>query len=179
VTTVGALDEAAGVAAVGHRVVHGGPRFREPVVVDAEVREAIAELEAIAPLHNAPALAGIEQAGRALPGVPQVAVFDTAFHATIPPAASTYAIPRRWREDWGVRRYGFLGLSVEWAVERAAALLGRPAAELGLVVCHLGGGSSVTAVRDGRSVDTTMGFKPLEGVPMNTRSGSIDPGALV
>jgi acetate kinase len=174
VVELGSLGEAGDVAAVGHRVVHGGSRFREPVVVDARVRGAIEELEAIAPLHNAPALAGIEQAGRALPGVPQVAVFDTAFHATIPPEASTYAIPQRWR-DWGIRRYGFHGLSVAWSVERAAAVTGATS----LVVCHLGGGSSITAVRDGRSVDTTMGFSPLEGVPMNTRSGSVDPGALV
>jgi acetate kinase len=181
VTRVEALEavDAAAVSAVGHRVVHGGERFREPVVVDTGVRQAIAELEAIAPLHNAPALAGIEAAERALPGVPQVAVFDTAFHATIPSAAATYAVPRRWREEWGVRRYGFHGISVAWSVERAAVLLQRPAERLCLVVCHLGGGSSVTAVRDGRSVDTTMGFSPLEGVPMNTRSGSVDPGALV
>src|SRR5262249_24098646 len=133
----------------------------------------------IAPLHNEPALEGIEAAERALPGVPQVAVFDTAFHATIPDAAATYAVPRRWRDDWGIRRYGFHGISVTWSVERAAAMLGRPAGELCAVVCPLGGGSSVTAVRDGRSADTTMGFSPLEGVPMNTRSGSVDPGALL
>jgi acetate kinase len=181
VTPVEALDQVGpgDVAAVGHRVVHGGAVFREPVLVDDRVRAAIRDLEAIAPLHNAPALAGIESAARALPDVPQVAVFDTAFHATIPPEAATYAVPRRWREEWGIRRYGFHGLSVAWSAERAAALLGRPAEGLRLVVCHLGGGSSVTAVRDGRSVDTTMGFSPLEGVPMNTRSGSVDPGALV
>jgi acetate kinase len=157
--------------AVAHRVVHGGERFREPVVVDAEVRARILELESIAPLHNAPALRGIEEAGRALPGVPQVAVFDTAFHATIPPAAATYALPARWREEWGVRRFGFHGLSVQSCAERVRARR--------LVVCHLGGGCSVSAVLDGRSVDTTMGFSPLEGVPMATRSGSVDPGALV
>ena len=180
-TEVESLDAVAAgeVAAVGHRVVHGGSVFREPAVVDAGVREAIEGLTAIAPLHNAPALAGIAAAERALPGVPQVAVFDTAFHATIPPAAATYAVPRRWREEWGVRRYGFHGLSVAWSAERAAAMLGRAPDELSGVVCHLGGGSSVTAVRDGRSVDTTMGFSPLEGVPMNTRSGSVDPGALL
>jgi acetate kinase len=111
--------------------------------------------------------------------VPQVAVFDTGFHATIPEEAATYAVPRRWREEWRVRRYGFHGLSVAWCAERAPQLLGRPAEGLRLVVCHLGGGCSLTAVRDGRSVDTTMGFSPLEGVPMTTRSGSIDPGALL
>ncbi len=150
--------------------MHGGPRFREPVVIDDAVRGEIEQLEALAPLHNAPALRAIDEAQRALPDVPHVAVFDTAFHATIPEVAATYAVPQSWR-DWGVRRYGFHGLSVQWCAERVQVPR--------LVVCHLGGGSSVTAVRDGRSVDTTMGFSPLEGVPMTTRSGSIDPGALI
>jgi acetate kinase len=163
--------------AVAHRVVHGGPRFRDPVVIDDDVHEAIFELERLAPLHNAPALAAIDEARRALPQVPHVAVFDTAFHATIPPEASTYAIPARWRDDWGVHRYGFHGLSVEWCAGRVPELLGREVKRL--IVCHLGGGSSITAVVDGRSVDTTMGFSPLEGVPMTTRAGSVDPGALV
>jgi acetate kinase len=141
------------------------------VLIDDEVRGQIDELRALAPLHNAPALEALEQAQRALPTRPQVAVFDTGFHATIPPAAATYALPREWREGWGVRRYGFHGLSVQWAAEQVRVRR--------LVVCHLGGGSSVTAVLDGRSVDTTMGFTPLEGVPMTTRSGSVDPGALL
>ena len=111
--------------------------------------------------------------------MPQVAVFDTAFHTTIPAEASTYALPRIWREEWGIRRYGFHGLSVQWCAERAPELLERSQAQLRLVVCHLGGGCSVTAVRDGCSIDTTMGFSPLEGVPMTTRSGSVDPGALL
>jgi acetate kinase len=157
--------------AVAHRVVHGGARFTDPVVIDDSVREAIFELEDLAPLHNAPALQGIKEASSALPEVPHVAVFDTAFHATIPPEASVYAIPRRWREERGIRRYGFHGLSVQWAAECV------PVSRL--IVCHLGGGCSVTAVRDGRSVDTTMGFTPLEGVPMSTRSGSVDPGAIL
>jgi acetate kinase len=156
--------------------VHGGQHLVEPTVIDGAVRARIEELESIAPLHNAPALAGIEAATRAVPDVPHVAVFDTAFHATIPAEAATYALPRAWREDWGIRRYGFHGLSVQWCAERARDLLGR---ELRLVVCHLGGGCSITAVRDGRSMDTTMGFSPLEGVPMATRSGSVDPGALL
>jgi acetate kinase len=151
--------------------VHGGSRFRDPVVVNDEVKEAIAELSALAPLHNAPALAAIEDAKRALPDVPHVAVFDTSFHAAIPAEAATYAVPARWREEWGIRRYGFHGLSVQWVAEQIRVRR--------LVVCHLGGGCSVTAVLDGRSMDTTMGFSPLEGVPMATRSGSIDPGALV
>jgi acetate kinase len=165
------LATAPKVGGVGHRVVHGGARFREPAVIEEEVMAAIHALSSLAPLHNAPALAAIEQARLALPDVPHVAVFDTAFHATIPPDAATYAVPRRWHEEWGVRRYGFHGLSVQWAAERVPAKR--------LVVCHLGGGCSVTAVRDGRSVDTTMGFSPLEGVPMATRSGSVDPGALL
>jgi acetate kinase len=152
-------------------VVHGGSRFREPVFVDDEVTEAIGEMSKLAPLHNLPALTAIGEARRGLPDVPHVAVFDTAFHATIPAAASTYAVPRLWREEWGVRRYGFHGLSVAWVAERVRVPR--------LVVCHLGGGCSVTAVLGGRSVATTMGFSPLEGVPMATRSGSVDPGALL
>ena len=167
------------VAAVGHRVVHGGSQLVEPTLIDRAVRASIEELESIAPLHNAPALAGIDAAARAFPGVPHVAVFDTAFHATLPVEASTYALPRAWREDWAIRRYGFHGLSVQWCSERVPALLGHAPSPLRLVVCHLGGGCSITAVRDGRSIDTTMGFSPLEGVPMTTRSGSIDPGVLL
>lgn len=157
--------------AVGHRVVHGGRRFTEPTVIDADVERAIEQLEVLAPLHNARALEEVRRARAALPDVPHVAVFDTAFHRTLSAAASTYAIPARWREEWDVRRYGFHGISVQWVVSQVAARR--------LVVCHLGGGCSVTAVRDGRSVDTTMGFSPLEGVPMATRSGSVDPAALV
>ena len=157
--------------AVGHRVVHGGARFREPTLVDDSVLDAIEELRPLAPLHNEPALRAIREAKAALPDLPQVAVFDTAFHASMPKEAATYAVPRRWREDWGVRRYGFHGLAVQSVAEQLDADR--------LVVCHLGGGASVTAVREGRSIDTTMGFSPLEGVPMATRSGSVDPGALI
>jgi acetate kinase len=170
VGSLGDVDPAA-LDAVAHRVVHGGSRFRDPVVIDGEVRETIRRLEELAPLHNAPAVRGIDEATTALRGVPHVAVFDTAFHATLPAEAATYAVPRRWREEWGIRRYGFHGLSVQWAAERVPAPR--------LVVCHLGGGCSVTAVRDGSSVDTSMGFSPLEGVPMATRSGSLDPGAML
>lgn len=166
------LGEAAGRAeAVAHRIVHGGPRFRAPVVIDDDVRRALAALEPLAPLHNAPALRALAEAEALFPDVPHVAVFDTGFHATIPPEASTYALPTQWREEWGVHRYGFHGLSVQWSAEQVRVPR--------LVVCHLGGGCSVTAVLDGRSVDTTMGFSPLEGVPMATRSGSVDPGAIV
>jgi acetate kinase len=161
------VDSFVAADAVGHRIVHGGDRFREPVVVDEDVERAVAELTPIAPLHNAPALTALRDARAALPGVPHVAVFDTAFHATIPDEAAVYAVP----PAWGIRRYGFHGLSVQWTAGRVRVPR--------LVVCHLGGGSSVTAVRDGHSADTTMGFTPLEGVPMTTRSGSVDPGALL
>jgi acetate kinase len=157
--------------AIGHRVVHGGEHLTEPTLIDAGVERELKALIAVAPLHNAPALAAIERTREEFPELPQVAVFDTAFHRTIPPAASTYALPARWREDWGVRRFGFHGISVSWVAEQVPVPR--------LVVCHLGGGCSVTAVLDGRSVDTTMGFTPLEGVPMATRSGSVDPGALL
>jgi acetate kinase len=179
VDDVESLDavHATDLRAVGHRVVHGGQDLTEPTVVDDALRASIAELEPLAPLHNAPALAGIEAAVRAFPDIPHVAVFDTAFHTTMPVEASTYALPQVWREEWGIRRFGFHGLSVQWCAEKARELLGR--SQLRLVVCHLGGGCSVTAIRDGRSVDTSMGFSPLEGVPMATRSGSIDAGALL
>jgi len=171
-TAIESLDAVpAGVAAVAHRVVHGGGRFLEPVVIDDAVEQELEGAVELAPLHNAPALAAIKQARKTLPDLPHVAVFDSAFHATIPEEAATYALPARVREDWGIRRYGFHGLSVQWASERVRAPR--------LVVCHLGGGCSVTAVRDGRSIDTTMGFTPLEGVPMATRPGSVDPGALL
>ena len=159
------------IAAVGHRVVHGGERFREPVAIDDDVLEAIRELSSLAPLHNDAAVAAIADSRRELSDVPHVAVFDTEFHATLPPEATTYAVPRRWREEWGVRRYGFHGLAVESVAGQMPVRR--------LVVCHLGGGCSVTAVLDGISLDTTMGFSPLEGVPMATRSGSVDPGALL
>jgi acetate kinase len=165
---VTSLDAApADVDAVAHRVVHGGVRFRDPVVIDEEVERELDALKELAPLHNGPALVAIEEARRTLPNVPHVAVFDTAFHVTLSEEAATYAVPQRWREEWGIRRYGFHGLSVQWAAEQVRVER--------LVVCHLGGGCSVTAVLGGRSVDTTMGFSPLEGVPMATRSGSVDP----
>ena len=157
--------------AVGHRVVHGGARFTQPALLDPEVEAEIERLTVLAPLHNTRALEAIRRAHEALPGVPQVAVFDTAFHRTLSRAAAAYAVPERWREEWGVRRYGFHGISVQWVTQQIQVPR--------LVVCHLGGGCSLTAVRNGRSVDTTMGFSPLEGVPMATRSGSVDPGALL
>lgn len=165
--------------AVGHRVVHGGRAFSEAVIVDEQVREALEQASELAPLHNPSALAGIDLARRLLPQTPSVACFDTAFHATLPPEASTYAVPSEWVQRWGIRRFGFHGLSCAWAVRRCSEMLGRPADRMRIVVCHLGGGASVTAIAGGRSVDTTMGFTPLEGLVMATRSGDLDPGALL
>jgi acetate kinase len=167
------------VAAVGHRVVHGGPHYTAGVRVTPQVKADLAALTDLAPLHVPINLEGIAAAESAWPGVPQVAVFDTAFHATLPPAARTYALPHAWTADWGLRRYGFHGLSHAYCAGRAAEMLGRPAAGLRLVICHLGQGCSLSAVRDGRSVDTSMGFTPLDGVVMGTRSGAVDPGLLL
>jgi acetate kinase len=163
--------------AVGHRVVHGGTRFTEPVVVDDDVRAALADLTALAPLHQPRSLTGLDAVTARLPDVPAVACFDTAFHTTIPPAAATYPVPREWRERHGVRRYGFHGLSHGYCARRVAELTGRPDARV--VTCHLGAGASLAAVVDGRSVDTTMGFTPLEGLVMATRSGTVDPGLVL
>jgi len=171
------LTRIADVRAVGHRVVHGGTAFREAVILDGDARARLAPLVELDPLHMQPALLGIDGVARAFPGVPQVLAFDTAFHATMPEAAAGYALPHEWNEKWGLRRFGFHGLSVAWAARRVAALAGTLPARL--VVCHLGSGCSVTAVADGRSVDTTMGFTPLEGLVMGTRSGSVDPGLLL
>jgi len=163
--------------AVGHRLVHGGARLRQAVVLDDGVRRELAALAEVDPLHTARALAGVDAAFAAFPGVPEVAAFDTAFHATLPDAAAVYPIPHEWTERYGLRRYGFHGLSVAYAVRRAAELLGGMPRRL--AVCHLGSGCSATAVLDGRSVDTTMGFTPLEGLMMATRSGTVDPGLLL
>jgi acetate kinase len=158
-------------------VVHGGSRFSEAVLVDDNVRDQILELAELAPLHNPAAVAGIDAARARFPSVPQVAAFDTAFHATLPQAAAVYPVPWEWTSKWGLRRFGFHGLSVEYAARRTAALLnGLPRR---MVVCHLGAGCSITALLDGRSVDTSMGFTPLEGVMMARRSGSVDPGLLL
>jgi acetate kinase len=165
-------------AAVGHRVVHGGNRFSGSVLVDAAVLATIRECVPLAPLHNPANLAGIEAVSRHWPGVPQAAVFDTAFHATLPDAARYYALPRRYAEA-GWLRYGFHGTSHQFVAGRAAELLGRPLTELRLVTLHLGNGASATAVDRGRSVDTTMGFTPLEGLVMGTRSGDLDPALVI
>jgi acetate kinase len=167
------------VVAVGHRLVHGGEAVRRPTVADDAVLAAVREYADLAPLHVPPALALVDAARRRLPGVPHVLCPDTAFHVTLPESAATYALPSEWRRRYGLRRYGFHGLSYTWALGRTAELLGRSAASLQVVLTHLGGGSSVCAVRQGRSVDTSMGFTPLEGVPMSKRSGSVDPGMLL
>jgi acetate kinase len=167
------------IAAVGHRVVHGGEVYTASVRVTPEVKQALSALSELAPLHNPANLEGVDAAEKALPGVPQVAVFDTAFHATIPEPARVYPLPFAWYRDWGLRRYGFHGLSHAYCTGRAAQMLNRPATGLRLIICHLGNGCSVSAVRDGRCVDTSMGFTPLEGLMMGTRSGSVDPGLLL
>ena len=160
---------------VGHRVVHGGTRFREAVRVDDEVVRELRGLVDLAPLHLPNSLAALEAVSRALPDVPAVACFDTAFHATLPEAAYTYALPAELRERFGARRYGFHGLSHAYASRRAAEMVGASR----ILTCHLGAGASLCAVLDGRSVDTTMGFTPLEGLVMATRSGSVDPGLVL
>lgn len=167
------------VAAVGHRVVHGGQRYDGPVLVDDEALGYLDSLTELAPLHNPRGVAGIREVRRLLPDLPTVACFDTAFHASMPPAASTYALPAAWNRRWGLRRYGFHGLSHAYAVRRAAEIVGRPVGRLRVVSCHLGAGASLAAVRYGAPVDTTMGFTPLAGLVMATRSGSLDPGLLL
>lgn len=165
--------------AVVHRFVHGGTRFVAPVIVDDGVVEELGTLVDLAPLHQPPALRALIAARARFPGIPHVCCFDTAFHASLPEAEWRYPVPWDWADRWGVRRFGFHGLSVEWSVEEASRRLGRPAADPCLVVAHLGGGCSVTAVEGGRSVRTSMGVTPLEGLMMTTRSGSIDPGAML
>lgn len=167
------------VDVVGHRVVHGGVEFPQPVLVDDEVVGQIAALTSLAPLHQPRALAAIAAARRALPQAVHVACFDTAFHATLGAAASVYALPAAWRDRWPLRRFGFHGLSHSYASRRAAELAGVPLTDLQMVSCHLGAGASLCAVRGGRSVDTTMGFTPLEGLVMATRAGTIDPGLVL
>ncbi len=196
----GVLDEALrsrlGEAdVVGHRIVHGGEQYRDAVRIDADVEADLRDLVELAPLHQPKSLAALDAVTELLPDLPRVACFDTAFHATIPPAAATYALPAQWRERWGLRRYGFHGLSHAWVARRAPELLGLPAPEpldrparempdrpahgLRIVSCHLGAGASLCAIGGGESIDTTMGFTPLEGLVMATRSGSVDPGLLL
>ena len=177
-----ALREAVGrgdIDAVGHRVVHGGTEFVDPVRIDSAVFERLQALTDLAPLHQPKSLRALELVTELLPQVPAVACFDTAFHAHIPAAASTYALPPQWRKRWALRRFGFHGLSHAYASRRAAELASRRLEDLRVVTCHLGAGASLAAVQDGRSVDTSMGFTPLEGLVMATRSGSVDPGLVL
>jgi acetate kinase len=164
--------------AVAHRIVHGGERYRRAMKVDEHVRRELQELTALAPLHQPKSLAALDAVSEALPALPAVACFDTAFHATLPASAYTYALPAQWRERWGLRRFGFHGLSHAWVAQRAPELLGSDARGR-IVSCHLGAGASLCAIAAGQSVDTTMGFTPLEGLVMATRSGSVDPGMLL
>ena len=172
---IGSMKE---IDAVGHRVVHGGEKFAKSVVITDEVMQAIEECNPLAPLHNPANIIGIKACQELMPGVPMVAVFDTAFHQTMPPVAYTYAIPYEYYEKDKVRRYGFHGTSHKYVSQRAADMLGKPIEQLKLISCHLGNGSSVTAIDGGKSVDTSMGFTPLAGLPMGTRSGDIDAGIL-
>jgi acetate kinase len=175
----GVLTDWPAADVVGHRVVHGGTVFAGPVRITEAVREQLEQLSDLAPLHQPKSLAALDAVSAVLPDVPAVASFDTAFHISIPAAAATYAVPRDWQRRYGVRRYGFHGLSHAYCSRRAAELLGRPAAGLRVVTCHLGAGASLAAVLDGRSADTTMGFTPLEGLVMATRSGTVDPGLVL
>ena len=175
-----ALADGLGSAdAVGHRIVHGGERFSGPAVIDADAEQVLRTLADLAPLHQPKSLAALDAVSRTLPALPAVACFDTAFHATMTAAAATYALPREWRARWPLRRFGFHGLSHAYIARRAAAMLGRPVDGLRVVSCHLGAGASLCAIADGRSVDTTMGFTPLDGLVMATRSGAVDPGLLL
>jgi acetate kinase len=174
-----AIESFGPVDAVGHRIVHGGTLYTGPVRIDDQVRQRLESLTDLAPLHQPKSLAALDAVQAVLPAVPAVACFDTAFHATIPAAAATFALPEEWRTRWSLRRYGFHGLSHAYVSRRAAQLLGRDGGGLRLVTCHLGAGASLAAISGGRSVDTTMGFTPLDGLVMATRSGSVDPGLVL
>jgi acetate kinase len=175
---IGVLSDISEISAVGHRVVHGGEKFHNSVIIDDEVKEAIKDCIELAPLHNPANITGIEACKALMPDVPMVAVFDTAFHQTMPKHAFLYALPYDVYEKYGVRKYGFHGTSHKYVAERAATLLNRPLEEMKLVTCHLGNGASVCAVKYGKSVETSMGFTPLAGLAMGTRSGSIDPAVI-
>ncbi len=175
---LGAIQDIKEIDAVGHRVVHGGEKFSESVIITEEVKQAIKDNFELAPLHNPPNLKGIEAAEELMPNIPQVAVFDTAFHQTIPEYAFLYALPYELYKKYKIRRYGFHGTSHFYVSRRAAELLGKPVEELKIVSCHLGNGASIAAIKHGKSIDTSMGFTPLEGLVMGTRSGDVDPGVI-
>lgn len=175
---LGVIRDMSEISAVGHRIVHGGEKFHGSVVIDQNVINAIRECIELAPLHNPPNIVGLEACQNLLPGIPMVAVFDTAFHQTMPKYAYLYALPYEIYEKYGVRKYGFHGTSHKYVAERAAALLGKPIEQLKIITCHLGNGASICAVKYGKSVDTSMGFTPLAGLAMGTRSGTIDPAVI-
>jgi acetate kinase len=172
---IGVIKNMSEIAAVGHRIVHGGEKFNSSVVIDQKVMDAVRECIGIAPLHNPPNIIGIEACQQLMPNVPMVAVFDTTFHSSMPDYAYLYALPYEMYEKYGIRKYGFHGTSHKYVSERAAAMLDKPLSELKIITCHLGNGSSICAVNKGKSVDTSMGFTPLQGLAMGTRSGTIDP----
>lgn len=175
---IGVISSTSEIVAVGHRVVHGGEKFHDSVIIDNEVMKAIKECTELAPLHNPPNIVGIEACRHAMPNTPMVAVFDTAFHQTIPKYAYLYALPYEIYEKYGIRKYGFHGTSHKYVAQRAAAMLGRPLEELKLITCHLGNGASVCAIKYGKSIETSMGFTPLQGLAMGTRSGTLDPAVI-
>jgi len=174
----GVIKDMSEIGAVGHRVVHGGEKFHDSVVINDDVTKAIRECIDLAPLHNPPNIIGIEACKQVMPNTPMVAVFDTAFHQTMPKHAYMYALPYEYYEKYGIRKYGFHGTSHKYVAQKAADMLERPIEELRIITCHLGNGSSICAVKNGKSVDTSMGFTPLDGVPMGTRSGTIDPAII-
>ena len=175
---IGVIKDMTEIKAVGHRVVHGGEKFHDSVIIDDNVMNAIRECIELAPLHNPPNITGIEACQNIMPGIPMIAVFDTAFHQTMPRHAYLYALPYEIYEKYGVRKYGFHGTSHKYVAQRAAAMLKRPLEELKLISCHLGNGASVCAIKYGKSVETSMGFTPLAGLAMGTRSGTIDPAVI-
>jgi len=175
---IGVIRDMSEISAVGHRIVHGGEKFHDSVLIDEKVIEAIRDCIDLAPLHNPPNIIGIEACQHIMPGVPMVAVFDTAFHQTLPKYAYLYALPYEIYEKYGIRKYGFHGTSHKYVAQRAAVMLNRPLEELRLVSCHLGNGASICAIKNGKSVDTSMGFTPLAGLAMGTRSGTIDPAVV-
>ena len=171
----GVIESLASISAVGHRVVHGGEKFVKSVIVDDKVLDTFRELSSLAPLHNPPNIQGIEAARELMPKVPHMAIMDTAWHQTMPPSSFTYALPHKWYEKYGIRRYGFHGTSFLYVAKRAAVLLKKDPFKTNVVICHIGNGASVNAVRNGLSYDTSMGFTPLEGLVMGTRAGDHDP----
>lgn len=166
------------ISAVGHRVVHGGELFTKSTLITPEVIDTIKSLTTLAPLHNPANILGIEAVSNINPDLPQVAVFDTAFHSTMPPEAYRYSVPEKWYKEYGVRRYGFHGTSYKFITQRMSEILNKPVDELNLIVAHIGSGASISAIKNGKSVSNTMGFTPLAGLPMGTRSGNIDPGIM-